>query len=71
MPFIKKRVELEWTLHAQAKMRHYRLTPSRVRHVLHSPKRTEEGVRRERSPSCSPRPSKRREAGDHPTGGHY
>jgi hypothetical protein len=44
MPLLKKPVELEWTLHAQAKMRQYRLTPSRVRHVLHSPKRIEEGV---------------------------
>jgi hypothetical protein len=31
-------------MHARAKMNHYRLTPSRVRHVLHSPKRVEEGV---------------------------
>jgi hypothetical protein len=44
MPFLKKPVQLEWTLHARAKMNHYRLTPSRVRHVLHSPKRVEEGV---------------------------
>jgi hypothetical protein len=44
MPFIKKPIQLQWTLHARAKMNHYRLTPSRVRHVLHSPKRVEEGV---------------------------
>ncbi|HUC31261.1 MAG TPA: hypothetical protein VMR99_01060 [Candidatus Paceibacterota bacterium] len=44
MPFMRKPVQLQWTLHARAKMNHYRLTPSRVRHVLHSPKRTEEGV---------------------------
>jgi hypothetical protein len=44
MPFIKKPAQLQWTLHARAKMNHYRLTPSRVRHVLHSPKRVEEGV---------------------------
>lgn len=44
MPFLKKPAKLEWTLHARAKMNHYRLTPSRVRHVLHSPKRVEEGV---------------------------
>ena len=44
MPFIKKPAALQWTLHARAKMNHYRLTPSRVRHVLHSPKRVEEGV---------------------------
>lgn len=44
MPIIKKPVQLEWTIHARAKMNHYRLSPSRVRHVLHSPKRTEEGI---------------------------
>ena len=44
MPFLRKPVQLQWTLHARAKMNHYRLTPSRVRHVLHSPKRVEEGV---------------------------
>ena len=44
MPFIKKPVQLQWTLHARAKMNHYRLSPARVRHVLHSPKRVEEGV---------------------------
>jgi hypothetical protein len=35
---------LQWTLHAQAKMRQYRLSPARVRRVLHAPKRVEEGV---------------------------
>jgi hypothetical protein len=44
MPFLKRPAQLEWTLHAKAKMNHYRLTPSRVRHVLHSPKRVEEGI---------------------------
>ncbi|HEY5220802.1 MAG TPA: hypothetical protein VIJ29_01460 [Candidatus Paceibacterota bacterium] len=44
MPFLKKPIQLQWTLHARAKMNHYRLSPSRVRHVLHSPKRIEEGV---------------------------
>lgn len=44
MPFLKKPVQLQWTLHARAKMNHYRLSPARVRHVLHSPKRVEEGV---------------------------
>ncbi len=41
---MKKSVQLQWTLHARAKMNHYRLSPARVRHVLHSPKRVEEGV---------------------------
>jgi hypothetical protein len=44
MAFIKKPIQLQWTLHARAKMNHYRLSPARVRHVLHSPKRVEEGV---------------------------
>ncbi len=44
MPIIRRPVSLEWTLHAQAKMRHYRLSPARVRRVLHAPRRTEEGV---------------------------
>lgn len=44
MPSLKKPVQLQWTLHARAKMNHYRLSPARVRRVLHSPKRVEEGV---------------------------
>jgi hypothetical protein len=44
MSFLKRPAQLEWTLHAKAKMNHYRLTPSRVRHVLHTPKRVEEGI---------------------------
>lgn len=44
MPIMKRPVQLEWTLHAQIKMRQYRLSPARVRRVLHSPRRTEEGV---------------------------
>ena len=37
-------VVLSWTHHAQAKMHFYRLSPARVRRVLNSPKRVEEGV---------------------------
>lgn len=37
-------VKLSWTLHAQAKMMHYRLSPMRVRRVLNAPTRIEEGV---------------------------
>ncbi len=44
MPLLKKPTLLEWTLHAQAKMGHYRLSPARVRRVLNTPKRIEEGV---------------------------
>src|SRR3989344_111441 len=33
-----------WTLHAQMKMRHYRLTESRVKRVIRHPARIEEGI---------------------------
>jgi hypothetical protein len=35
---------LLWTSHAKSKMAFYRLSPMRVRRVLHSPNRVEEGV---------------------------
>jgi hypothetical protein len=35
---------LHWTLHARAKMDYYRLSPARVRRVLNTPQRVEEGV---------------------------
>ena len=41
---MKKPVVLSWTLHAQQKMRFYKLSQGRVRSVLNSPKRIEEGV---------------------------
>jgi hypothetical protein len=45
VPFASgKTVKLSWTLHAQAKMMYYRLSPMRVRRVLNAPKRVEEGV---------------------------
>lgn len=44
MPFLSKQKTLHWTFHARAKMRFYRLSEQRVRQVLHSPKRIEEGV---------------------------
>lgn len=44
MPQIPKTKILSWTHHAQAKMQYYKLSPGRVRRVLHSPKRVEEGV---------------------------
>ena len=34
----------EWTLHVQEKMRFYNLSESRIRRVMHSPKRTEWGI---------------------------
>ena len=35
---------IHWTNHAQAKMRFYRLSEQRVKRVLNSPKRIEEGI---------------------------
>ena len=35
---------IEWTKHAEYKMRYYRLSESRVKRVLRNPLRTEEGV---------------------------
>ena len=36
--------KLHWTNHAQAKMRYYRLTESRVKRVIRTPERVEEGI---------------------------
>lgn len=36
--------DIHWTNHARAKMRFYKLSEQRVRQVLHSPKRIEEGI---------------------------
>ena len=44
MPFLKKPKVLNWTFHSLGKMRFYGLSQSRVRSVLHSPKRIEEGI---------------------------
>lgn len=41
---LKQQNILHWTVHARAKMDYYRLSPGRVRRVLNSPQRTEEGV---------------------------
>ncbi len=41
---IPKQKVLSWTLHAQAKMGFYRLSQARVRRVLQTPTRVEEGV---------------------------
>lgn len=35
---------LHWTNHARAKMRFYGLSEARLRRILHSPKRVEEGI---------------------------
>ena len=39
-----KNLDIYWTKHAYEKMRFYKLTEQRVRRVLHSPKRIEEGI---------------------------
>ena len=44
MQFISKQKALHWTAHARAKMRYYGLSESRVKRILHSPARVEEGV---------------------------
>ena len=44
MLLVLKVKEILWTKHARAKMRFYKLSEQRVRRVLNSPKRTEEGI---------------------------
>ncbi len=44
MPLIRTVKKLLWTHHAREKMAYYRLSEQRVRSVLHTPKRIEEGV---------------------------
>lgn len=44
MYLIKKPKTLHWTAHAKSKMRYYGLSESRVKRILHSPKRIEEGI---------------------------
>ena len=41
---IRKPKVFHWTNHARGKMRYYRLSEQRVRRVIHSPKRIEEGI---------------------------
>lgn len=44
MPAVQKPNILHWTWHSRAKMNFYRLSEARVRRVMHSPKRVEEGI---------------------------
>lgn len=44
MAILSKTPLLHWTHHSRAKMRQYRLSDARVKRVLHSPKRIEEGI---------------------------
>ncbi|MBI5079419.1 hypothetical protein HZB06_01980 [Candidatus Wolfebacteria bacterium] len=40
----KSNGKIHWTNHAKAKMRFYKLSEQRIKRVLNSPKRTEEGI---------------------------
>lgn len=42
--FIGTNQKIYWTEHAKAKMRFYKLSEQRIKRVLNSPKRTEEGI---------------------------
>ncbi len=44
MTMLGKPKVLQWTKHAEAKMRQYGLSESRVRRVMHTPTRVEEGI---------------------------
>lgn len=35
---------MHWTVHSKQKMRHYGLSEARVRRIMHSPSRVEEGI---------------------------
>jgi len=41
---LKRPKTLHWTAHSREKMRFYKLSESRVKRVIHSPKRIEEGI---------------------------
>ena len=44
MPFLAEKKELLWTNHAKGKMKFYKLSVQRIKRVLNSPKRIEEGI---------------------------
>ncbi len=44
MPVLKKPKILAWTAHSRAKMRYYGLSEARVKRIIHTPKRIEEGI---------------------------
>lgn|SRR3989344_3145060 len=44
MPILRKPKTLAWTAHSRAKMRYYGLSEARVKRIIHSPKRIEEGI---------------------------
>ena len=41
---LAKQKSLYWTAHSRAKMRQYKLSEQRVKRIIHSPKRIEEGI---------------------------
>ena len=41
---LTKQKSLHWTAHSRAKMRQYKLSEQRVKRIIHSPKRIEEGI---------------------------
>ena len=44
MLIIQKSSGMHWTLHAKAKMHFYGISEQRVKRILHTPKRVEEGI---------------------------
>jgi hypothetical protein len=58
-----KAKKLVWTIHSQAKMRQYGLSESRIRRVLHSPLRMEEGIAEDTVAFMQPGTVKRMEKG--------
>lgn len=44
MRIVSSPKSLHWTAHSKAKMRFYGLSAARVRRILHSPQRIEEGI---------------------------
>ncbi len=63
MPSIPKAKKLVWTVHSEAKMRQYRLSEARVRRVIHSPLRVEEGIAEDTIALMQPATVKRTEKG--------
>lgn len=58
MPYLSKPKAFIWTTHARAKMGFYKLSEGRVRRVLNSPKRVEEGVAPKTFAAMAPASSK-------------
>lgn len=44
MLILKQSGDIHWTLHAKAKMHFYGISEQRVKRILHTPKRVEEGI---------------------------